>query len=75
MISRVTAKINLQTKMSTQLTISVLGRNTFDEELGGISLELEELVLELKLTLRFVRLTLSNVDRITATGEKIQLQT
>ena len=79
-ISRVTAKINLPNKNVNSIPNGAvfLGENAFDEELGTISLELGRTGLGTgALTLNgFNQVNLSgNVDRITATGEKIQLQT
>ena len=79
-ISRVTAKINLPNKNVNSIPNGAvfLGENAFDEELGGISLELGRTGLGTgALTLNgFNQVNpLGNVDRIAATGDKIQLQT
>ena len=79
-ISRVTAKINLPNKNVNSIPNGAifLGENAFDEELGSISLELGRTGLGTgALTLNgFNQVNpLGNVDRVTATGDKIQLQT
>ena len=80
-ISRVVAKINLPSKNVNSIPNGAvfLGENTFDEELGNISLEIGKTGGggTGNLTLNgFNQVNLlGNVDRITATGDKIQLQT
>ena len=80
-ISRVTAKINLPNKNVNSIPNGAvfLGENAFDEELGGISLEIGRTGGDSSgsLTLNgFEQINLAgNVDRIAATGDKIQLQT
>ena len=80
-ISRVVAKINLPTKNVNSIPNGsvFLGENTFENELGGISLEVgrtggggtSALILN-----GFNQFNpLGNVDRVAATGDKLQLQT
>ena len=80
-ISRVVAKINLPNKNVNSIPNGAvfLGENAFDEELGSISLEIGKTGGNGtgNLTLNgFNQVNvLGNVDRIAATGDKIQLQT
>ena len=80
-ISRVVAKINLPNKNVNSIPTGAvfLGQNTFENELGNIALEIGETGGSGtgSLTLNgFSQInTFGGVDRITAVGEKLQLET
>jgi hypothetical protein len=80
-ISRIVAKINLPNRNVNSIPTGAvfLGQNVFENELGGISLEVGKTggggtgALTLN---GFNQVnSLGNVDRVTATGDKLQLQT
>ena len=79
MISRVTAKINLPNKNVNSIPNGAvfLGENAFDEELGAYHLSWKNWSWYWKSNFNgFNQVNLlGNVDRVTATGDKIQLQT